>query len=82
MNTADTVEITEHHKDNPIQIFTDGRKSAQGIRAGIAIFIHKKVAHQRRLTLHGNCSNNQAEQLAIVKAMDSIKEIHTPDNVP
>jgi ribonuclease HI len=77
-----TVKITEHHEDNAIQIFTDGSKSAQGVRAGIAIFIQKKLAHQRRLTLHRNCSNNQAEQLAIVKAMETIKEIHSPDNVP
>jgi ribonuclease HI len=37
---------------------------------------------QRRLTLHSNCSNNQAEQLAIFKAMVTIKELHIADNVP
>ena len=82
LHPADTVKITEHHEDNPIHIFTDGSKSAQGVGAGIAIFIHNKLAHQRRLTLHGNCSNIQAEQLAIVKAMETIKEIHIPDNDP
>jgi ribonuclease HI len=74
--------MIEHHEDNAIQIFTDSSKSTQGIGAGIAIFIQNKLAHQRRLTLHRNCSNNQAEQLAIVKAMETIKEIHIPDNVP
>ena len=50
--------------------------------AGIAIFIQNNLAHQRRLTLHSKCSNNQAEQLAIVKAMETIKELHIADNVP
>jgi len=49
---------------------------------GIAIFIQNKLAHQRRLKLHSNCSNNQAEQLAIVKAMETIQELHIADNVP
>ena len=31
---------------------------------------------------HHTCSNNQAEQLAIVKAMETIKELHIADNVP
>jgi hypothetical protein len=68
---ADTVKITEQHADDPIQIFTDGSKSAQGVGAGIAILIQNNLIHQRQLTLHRNCSNNQAEQLAIVKALDT-----------
>ena len=82
LNPADTVRISEHHEDDAIQIFTDSSKSVQGVGAGIAIFIQNKLAHQRRLTLHSNCSNNQAEQLAIVKAMETIKELHIADNVP
>ena len=82
LHPADTVRISEHHEDNAIQIFTDGSKSSQGVGAGIAIFIQNKLAHQRRLTLHSKCSNNQAEQLAIVKAMETIKELHIADNVP
>jgi hypothetical protein len=82
LHPVDTVKITEHHEDNAIQIFTDSSRSAQGVGAGITIFIQNKLAHQRRLTLHRNCSNNQAEQLAIVKAMETIKETHIPDNVP
>jgi ribonuclease HI len=59
--------------------YTDGSKSAKGVGARIAIFIQNKLAHQRRLTLHNNCSNNQAEQLAVVKAMEIIKELNTAD---
>ena len=82
LHPADTVRISEHHVDNAIQIFTDGSKSAQGVGAGIAIFIQNELVLQRRLTLHSNCSNNQAEQLAIVKALETIKETRIPENVP
>jgi ribonuclease HI len=82
LHPADTVRITEHHEDVAIQIYTDGSKSAQGVGAGIAIFIQNNLAHQRRFTLHNNCSNNQAEQLAIIKAMEIITELNIPDNVP
>ena len=44
--------------------------------AGIAIFIQSKLEHQLRYTLHNRCSNNQAEQLAIVKALEKIKKSH------
>jgi hypothetical protein len=73
LQPADTVKISEYHDDNAIQIFTHGSMSAQGVGAEIATFIQNKLAHQRRLTLHRNCTNNQAEQLAIVKAMETIK---------
>jgi hypothetical protein len=81
LHPADTVRISEHREDNAIQIFTYGSKSAQGVGAGIAIFIQNELVLQRRLTLHSNCSNNQAEQLAIVKAI-TIKELHITDNIP
>jgi ribonuclease HI len=65
------LRITEQYK-NAIQIFTDGSKSEHGVRAGLTIFIQSKLAHQSRYTLHNRCSNNQAEQLAIVKALDKL----------
>jgi hypothetical protein len=56
------------------QIFTDGSKSEHGVGAGLAIFIQSKIAHQLRFTLHNRCSKNQAEQLAIVKALETIEK--------
>jgi ribonuclease HI len=82
LHPADTVRISEHHEDDAIQILTDGSKNSQGVGAGIAIFIQHKLAHQRRLTLHSKCSNNQAEQLAIVKALETIEELYIADSVP
>ena len=74
--TGYTLQIqseSQYHEDNPIQIFTEGSYSAQGVGAGIDIYLKNELMLQRRLTLHSNCSNNQAEQLAIVKAMVTIK---------
>jgi hypothetical protein len=51
------------------QILTDGRKCEQGVGAGIAIFksgIHTKSLKYR---LNKRCTNNQAEQLAILKSL-------------
>ena len=35
-----------------------------------------------RFTLHNSCSNNQAEQLAVVKALETIKELQIAENIP
>ena len=65
-----------------MQIFTDGSKSEHGVVAGIAIFIQGKLAQQARYTLHKRCSKNQAEQLAIVKALQSIGKLHINEKIP
>ena len=62
--------------------YTDGSKSGHGVGAGIAIFIQNELAHQLRYTLHNSCSNNQAEQLAIVKALETIGKLHINDTIP
>jgi len=64
-----------------MQIFTDGSKSEQGVEAGIAIFIQSKLTQQLRYTLYNRCSKNQAEQLAIVKTLETIKKSQINDNV-
>jgi hypothetical protein len=81
LHPADSVRITEQ-EEHAIQIFTDGSKSEYGVGAGIAIFIQNELAHQLRYTLHNRCSNNQAEQLAIVKALEKIGKLHISDNIP
>jgi len=80
IHPADTVRITEHPEDEEIQIFTDGRKNDSGVGAGIAIFIKGKLQHQLKYKLHNNCSNNQAEQMAIVKATEAIVNIYNRDS--
>jgi ribonuclease HI len=80
--TQQTVRITEQQEEHAIQILTDGSKSECGVAAGIAIFIQNKLAHQLRYTLYIRFSNNQAEQLAIVRALEKIAKLHINDHVP
>ena len=82
LHPADSVRITDQNNGHAIQIFTDGSKSDQGVGAGVAIFIQNKLVHQSRYTLHKRCSNNQAEQLAIVKALEIIEKLYTNDKIP
>jgi ribonuclease HI len=55
------------------QIFTDGSKSEQGVGSGVAIFTVKVLTEQLKFKLDDRCTNNQAEQLAIVKALEVIE---------
>ena len=85
LHPANTIRITEQHEqqeEHAIQIFTDGSKSEHGVGAGIAIFVQGKLEHQLRYTLHNRCSNNQAEQLAIFKALETIEKSHISDCIP
>ena len=82
LHPVDSVRITEKHDKQAIQIFTECSKSEHGVGAGIAIFIQDKLTHQLTYTIHNRCSSNQAEQLAIVKALEKIGKLHNNDNIP
>jgi ribonuclease HI len=62
-----------------IQIFTYGSKSEQGVGAGIAIF--RSVNHFKSLQyrLNNRWTNNQTEQLAILRALEYIENIQAED---
>ena len=51
------------------------------VGAGIAIFIQSNLVHQLRYKPHNRCSKNQAEQLPIVKALETIEKSHFSDNI-
>jgi len=68
--------------EHAIQVFTDGSKSEHEVGAGIAIFIQSRLPHQLRYTLHNRYSNNQAEQLAIVKALETLEKSQIDYNIP
>jgi hypothetical protein len=72
---ANTVEVNDSPEDRThnINIYTDGSKSEQGVGSGIAIFIDSKVTDTKQYRLNGRCSNNQAEQMAILKALENIE---------
>jgi hypothetical protein len=73
LHPADTVSVNNTKDDGEEQlwhIFTDGSKCEQGVGSGVAVFTGKFLTEQLKLKLYNRCSNNQAEQLAIVKALE------------
>jgi hypothetical protein len=68
---AETISyLTEHNEEtSTIQIFTDESKSEQGVGAGIAIFRSRKHIKSLNYKSNKRCTNNQAEQLAILRAL-------------
>jgi ribonuclease HI len=72
--------LTENNKEtSAIKIFTDESKSEQWVGAGVAIFrtgIHIKSL---KFNLNKRCTNNQKEQLAILRALEYTENIQTED---
>lgn len=81
---ADAVKITEvkDYKETVVQAYNDGSKYEQGVGSGAAVFIGKEIVTQIKLKLDSRCSNNQAEQLAITKALGAIRSIHSAEINP
>jgi ribonuclease HI len=57
-------------------------RSKNGVGSGAAIFVQKELTHQMKYKLHDRCSNNQAEQLAIVTAVQATKTVKINHNIP
>ena len=77
-NPADVVKTTEdkEYEQRTILIYTDGSKNKHSVGSGVAIFVQQKLALELQFRLGIKCSNNQAEQLAIVKALEAIESRH------
>jgi len=52
---------------------TDGSKNERGVGSGIAIFSGSSLKTTLKYRLNEKCTNNQAEQMAILKAMEYIQ---------
>jgi ribonuclease HI len=55
---------------------TDGSKSDTGVGAGVVIFHDNELIKAMQYRLNEQCSNNQAEQMAILKALEYIQNIY------
>jgi len=75
-----SISEQNEEKEHTIQIFRDGSKNEHGVGSGIAIYIQNKLTHQMKNKLHDSCSNNQAEQIAIVKGLQAIETIKISNN--
>jgi hypothetical protein len=51
------------------EMYTDGSKIGDNVGAAGIIFVNGKLVHQLKFKLQGHCSNNQAEQIAILKLL-------------
>jgi ribonuclease HI len=78
---ATVIEINEY-EDKNIKMFTDGSKTEKGVGAGVAIFRGTELVTQLKYRLDSKCSNNQAEQLAIVKALEALESLNIDENSP
>jgi ribonuclease HI len=81
---ADLVRISEQgeEKEHTIHIYTDGSRNEHGVGSGSAICIQNKLTRQLKYKLHDRCSHNQAEQMAILKALQAIETIQINKNIP
>jgi ribonuclease HI len=59
-----------------LEIYTDGSKHEKGVGSGVAIFVDRSLTHQLRFKLAEKCSNNQAQHIAIVKALAKLWSMH------
>jgi ribonuclease HI len=83
LHPADSIEIRELSvKPSNLQTFTDGSKSEQDVGSGIAIFMENERVRELKLKLDAKCSNNQAEQLAIIKGLEAVKNIQITEDTP
>jgi len=72
-----TIMETNEASTYLIEIYMDGSKAAGTVGAGVAIYQNKQLTMQRRYKLRGYCSNNQAEQTVILKALEQLQEMET-----
>jgi len=73
---ADALEMNEKRegREYTVEVYTDGSKRSGRVRSGIAIFENNHLSLQLMYRVADECSNNQAEQLAIVKALEKLRD--------
>jgi ribonuclease HI len=80
-DVAAFIEVKEYD-DETIQIYTDGSKNEQGVGAGVAVFSGNELVTKIKYKLDNRCNNNQAEQLAIAKALEALEPTDIEENSP
>jgi len=78
LHPAETITfLSEETKDtSTVKIYTDGSKSEKGVGAGIAIYMSGDLVRTLKYKLNNRCTNNQVEQLAILKALQHMVNVH------
>jgi ribonuclease HI len=77
-----TIREVENSSIYTTEVYTDGSKIGDNVGAAGIIFVNGKLVHQLKFKLYGHCSNNQAEQIAILKVLEKLEELKDgQDNV-
>jgi hypothetical protein len=76
---ADIMQTTDL-KTYPTEIFTDESKIGDKVGAGVATYTDKRLVKQYKYRLQNHCSNNQAEQIAILKSLEQLPSIADQTN--
>ena len=71
-----TIHEVVGNEETSIQVYTDGSKQEQGVGSGAVIFKGSELIAKLQFKLDNRCSNNQAEQLAILKALEKLKVLN------
>jgi len=81
-NPAGTPLIRAHTEipHNVINIFTEGSKIGGKVGAAAVIIKDDIGLHQSKYKLHERCSNNQAEQVAILRALEQIQNLQLAED--
>jgi hypothetical protein len=74
------IRATTEIPHNVINIFTDGSNIGGKVGAAAVIIKDDIVLHQSTFKLHDRCSNNQAEQIAILKALEQIQNLQLKED--
>jgi len=78
LHPTETINFLSEETKNTsaVQIYTDGSKSEKGVGAGIAIYMFGEIVKTLKYKLNNRCINNQAEKLAILKAIQNMIKVH------
>jgi ribonuclease HI len=72
----------EESRDSTVLAYTDGSQSELGVGPGTVIFIGNEIATQIKSRLASKCSNNQAEQITTINALEAVATLNIPENRP
>jgi ribonuclease HI len=64
----------------PTEIFSDGSKTGDTVGAGVAVYNDKKLVMKFKYKLQKHCSNNQEEQITILKSLENLPTLTDQPN--
>jgi len=77
VHPSKNITIIEGQEKNThcLQMYTNGTKNEEDVGSGIAVFAGTNLITTQMYRLNGRCTNNQTEQLAILKALECIQNL-------